>query len=90
MKTDEYYQALEVCNNAKEYHDMDVMVARTYVRAFDEAIKFAEDYHKAKVNAITDEMIKEEIEKSIYSDDYYFSGYSDAIDWFKQELLKDE
>ena len=39
-KTDEYYQALEVCNNAKEYHNMEVMVARTYVRAYDEAINY--------------------------------------------------
>ena len=39
-KTDEYYQALEVCNNAKDYHNIDVMVARTYVRAYDEAINY--------------------------------------------------
>jgi hypothetical protein len=39
-KTDEYYQALDVCNNAKDYHNMDVMVARTYVRAYDEAINY--------------------------------------------------
>lgn len=41
-KTDEYYQALEVCNNAKDYHNMDVMVARTYVRAYDEAINYSQ------------------------------------------------
>lgn len=40
-KTDEYYQALEVCNNAKDYDNMDVMVARTYVRAYDEAINYS-------------------------------------------------
>ena len=39
-KTDEYYQALGVCNNAKDYHNMDVMVARTYVRAYNEAINY--------------------------------------------------
>ncbi len=39
--TEEYYQALEVCNNAKDYHNMDVMVARTYVRAYDEAINYS-------------------------------------------------
>lgn len=41
-KTDEYYQALEVCNNAKDYHNMDVMVARTYVRAYDESINYSQ------------------------------------------------
>jgi len=41
-KTHEYYQALQVCNNAKDYHNMDVMVARTYVRAYDEAINYSQ------------------------------------------------
>jgi len=43
-KTDEYYQSKEVCNNAKDYHNIDVMVAQTYVRAYDEAINYTNGY----------------------------------------------
>ena len=46
----------------------------------EEMIKFAEDYHKAKVEAISDEDI------SLNTKDFPFP--SQAIKWFKEQLLK--
>ncbi len=38
--TDEYYQAKQVLMDSKNYHNTDVLLAKTYVRAYDEAINY--------------------------------------------------
>lgn len=62
-------------------------VKNTSLYSRKEMIKFAEAYHKAKVNAITDEMI----EKFWNDKEYPMYGMARraGAEWFKQELLKE-
>lgn len=35
-KSNEYHQSLEVIENTNDYHELEVLKARTYVRAYDD------------------------------------------------------
>lgn len=82
---------------AEEYFDEWL---KTQKKLFANPIDFAEYYHKAKIEAISDEMISDYIEDyirkygykmydlQIENDCITHSQVENILEWFKKELLK--
>jgi len=81
MTEAEYYQAKSVLDSPNDYDGRMVTDARNYVRGYEDA----ESQLKAKMPSdrkCTDKY------NELHDDSYDYVGWSNAIKWIKQQILK--